>query len=46
MLTENAEGEMAVLGEGTAPTVQGSWEDQLEMIPLQKEPEEAFSEQK
>lgn len=42
MPIENAEDDMAVLGQGTVPTEQGSWEEQLEMIPLQKEPEETL----
>jgi hypothetical protein len=39
MPIENAQQDIAVLGEGISPTVQGSWEDQLETIPRQPEPD-------
>lgn len=37
MPIENAQDDLAVLGQGVAPTEQGNWEEQLDMIPLQKE---------
>lgn len=42
MPNENAQDDLTILGEGVSPTEQGSWEAQLEMIPLQKESDETL----
>lgn len=39
MPIESAQDDLAKLGQGVVPTEQGKWEEQLEMIPLQKEPD-------
>jgi hypothetical protein len=44
MPLENAQEDIAVLGEGISPTVQGSWKDQLEMIPKRSEPDNTVAE--
>ena len=42
MPLESAQEDLTMLGLGVEPTEQGSWAEQLEMMPLQKDPDETL----